>query len=440
MINYAIYGLILFAIARLNLASGQRWRRLIYIALITSLVALIWTTSLPPDRVMLNDYKDAYYLAGQRFLGALASVYNLPGEGLGFVNLPIVAVLFAPLSVFNIGIARILFFELGIMATVLSCWLLIHYTQATGWRRLALVGLFAANGPLYYSVRIGNTSHFLLLLLVVTLFCLRKKQDDRVGLLLACVGLIKPPLLLLGGYFILRQRWQVVQSFTATMVAAVGLSVLVYGVPLHQLWLERCVLPFKKLMMLAFNEQSLRAVLGRLIRGGNITNWQLVPVEPTLHILTSLLTAILIGMVLYTFWRSPVPKTVQVENCEFSVMLILTLLISSISWTHYYAVLLLPLALWIGQQIWIPQGLTKLTIVAGLLISLPVLGLGMQPLHPLFDGLISRCLVSHYFIGGLMLMLTLLVARLRLVTDVRSTPVISQARRGELATSKSVER
>lgn len=75
--------------------------------------------------------------------------------------------------------------------------------------------------------------------------------------------------------------------------------------------------------------------------------------------------------------------------------------------------LLIPFALYIGNNLAVPQGKIwyRLIISSVFLISFPVITANISNL--LIKNLYSRLLISHYFFGGVLLLGILLAARLR---------------------------
>ncbi|MBD2020005.1 hypothetical protein H6F43_07370, partial [Leptolyngbya sp. FACHB-36] len=134
------------------------------------------------------------------------------------------------------------------------------------------------------------------------------------------------------------------------------------------------------------------------------------------------LLSLLTGAVVWTFWRTRLPKTLATETLEFAIVLCLALLISPISWTHYYLLLLLPLGLCLGNSVSIPQGRLwlGLFVVSGLLVSLPVTL--FQPDSPVLRSIVFRLLLSHYFLGGVLLLGLLLAARWHTTTALEASP------------------
>jgi hypothetical protein len=100
-------------------------------------------------------------------------------------------------------------------------------------------------------------------------------------------------------------------------------------------------------------------------------------------------------------------------SLELSMVLCVALIISPVSWTHYYLLLLLPLSLYTGQKLAIPLhgGWLVAIIACVLLISPPVTF--VSPTNWLSAQIVNKFLVSHYLGGAMLLWFLLGYARLR---------------------------
>ncbi|MFB2968465.1 glycosyltransferase family 87 protein [Aerosakkonema sp. BLCC-F183] len=407
MIIYLIYGILILATVSLNTIAIKSKRQGLNSWLTCGLPATVmvvfsWLVSFSN---FCGDFNKSYYPAGRLIIEDPSRLYEW-GKGLGFVNIPIIAVLFTPISFFNKLTAQIIITILGLAAIVCSCYLIWKLTNASGWRKLAIAGLILVNGPLYYSLKQGNSTHFVLLLLIAALFCMRDKREVWVGIVLAIASLIKIPLFLFGIYFAMRGRWRVVLGFSSGLVGIVAASILLFGLDLHITWFEKCVLSFAGKPLAAFNVQSVDGFLARLLYDVDLKSWQPLEVGMEFKVWRYLLISILVGSSIWVCWRSRKPIALATEYLEFSIVLCLAQLISPISWTHYYLYLLLPLCLWLCDRLAIPPGQNwnSLVLVSAVLVSLPVIL--VKPIAPIFE-----VLISHYFLGGVLLLGIFLAAR-----------------------------
>lgn len=398
----------------------ERWKLWLFSGVSTSVMLLfMWGISSPEFGLSLADFDEAYYPAGSLILRNPSSLYDwssyVDSESIGFVNIPILAYLFTPFSLLNQSVAHLLFSLLSVIGIVGACYLLIKLTQVSGWKRAALIGLFVINGPLYSSFKIGNTTHFILLLLIAALFYLQAKREIIVGLLIAVAALIKIPLFLLGIYFILRQRWRIVAGFGAGIVVIVGLSVLTFGIDLHIVWLERCILFSAGKPLAAYNVQSIDGFLVRLLTDSSLHSWKPIEVGWEFKAIRYVLFSFLSGATIWIFWQAKKPRKLEEENLEFCIILCLALILSPISWTHYYLFFLLPLGLYLGDKLAVPSNRLWFSqvILATFLISPPTISAvaHFEPENPILRFLILKLFISHWFLGGLLIFGVLLAGR-----------------------------
>ncbi len=369
--------------------------------------------STPPE---LLDFYNAYYPAGRLIFEHPDRLYSFAKSIiLGFVNLPIIAYLLTPFSLLDQYPAGILFTLLGVGSAIISGWLLIKLANLNGWKQVVFILLLAINTPIYYSIWLGNSTPTVFLCIIASFLCFRLKRDTWSGVFLAIAGLLKIPLLFPILYFVLRKRWQVVKSFFVTLSAAVGLSVLVCGLNLNVTWFKECILAFAGKVVAAYNVQSVDSFVIRLVTNAPIDTWDYTEGSWLFKLLRYSLFLILIGGTIFTLLRSRQIQSPEVENLEFSSFLCLALLVSPVSWTHYYLVLLLPIALYLGGQLGIPNRWYWVTpmMVSILLLTLPNVR-SVTSANPLLAALTRHLLVSHFFWGGVLLLGILLSARLRL--------------------------
>jgi hypothetical protein len=414
MVVYGFYSLL--AAAAVGLAAlihrSPRWRQALRPAAIlwaATIVVFMWSVSQPNQ--LLSDFKKAYYPAGHLIWHDAASMYR-DGEPM-FVNLPLVAVMFSPLAVFSRRVAGGLYTGLGALSILASIAGLLALSRATGWRKAAIAALVLLNGPLYNSLREGNTTHFVLLALIGALACLEQGRQGRSGALLALSALIKPPLALLIGLFVWRPRWPLVQGWALTIMATVGLSVGLFGMALHHTWWRCCIAPYAQYPLGAFNVQSVDGFLVRLLISTDyLGSWfPVTAVGPVFFLAKALLLGVLLLGTFLLLQRAGPPATTTEMWLETTSLLVLALLISPISWSHYYLLLLIPMALLIGGRVPMPpgRGWAALFWASVVMVSLPV---RRVPAGAWWcREAIGSLLVSHFFLGGVLLLGVLLAAR-----------------------------
>lgn len=185
----------------------------------------VWMWYVSEPSIVFSDFTVAYYPAGRAIIEDIRLLYkpcwNTPV--CGFVNIPIVALPFAPFSLLTVPHAQMLFTCLSLIGVGVSVLMLWSIADASLGRKYAIILLFAINGPLFYSLKEGNLTHFVLLLLVAGVVCLDKTWDRGAGAMFAMATVLKLPLLLFGLYFMAKRRWSVLTGYASTLA---GLSVV----------------------------------------------------------------------------------------------------------------------------------------------------------------------------------------------------------------------
>jgi hypothetical protein len=374
----------------------------------------LWQISEPA--ILFSDFFKAYYPAGEAVLAdEVASLYR-EGAEVTFVNMPIMAFLFAPLGRLDDFDAGWIFLALGLAAALASWALLARIGRYRGSSAALLAFIFLINGPMVNSLREGNTTHFLLLLLALALLLWRAGWDYSAGLVLGFCALFKLPLLLFGGYFLLRRRWRILAGGATMAALIIGLSLWLFGLATHIAWYRVCVEPYMLGVIPAFNVQSIDAFLLRLSTGAALLqDWAPMPLPPVYRVVRTILLLAIYGAAVALIWRAgrrePLPRVSgglsTRDLTEFSLILTVALVSSPLAWTHYYLLLLLPWSLYQGGLLSLPDDTLSRSLMwsALALTSLPVL---MPDLSPgLAAELVARTIVSMWLFGGLLMLIAL---------------------------------
>jgi hypothetical protein len=400
---------------------------------VLAVAALIFIVGDPP--MLFPDFRTAYYAAGAAVLhgASLAPVisHGVWGFVWGFVNLPVVAYVFAPFAILPVKPAALVFAAFGVGAIVLAYRFLVDLAGIRGQRRIWLMLAMAANGPLIYSLKLGNASHIVLAMLAGALCLLRTKRQAAAGALLAAAALIKLPLLLFGLYFLARRNWRATAGFSAVLLVTGGLSLVIFGLPLHVLWYDVVVRTASSHALAAFNVQSIQSLLLRFHEPPPpLADWRLYRPDLMARVIAAAIVAALFAAMIWAMFRpiSDAPRGQDAAaprrlDLEFMLVLCLAVLSTPLAWTHYYCWFLLPAAFAIGGRLTEQRrpGVTWASIVALLLVT-PLVTLPSIA-NPVFAQVYERFLVSTYFAGGLLWFVILLRCRLAAAAP---SPVLAQ--------------
>jgi hypothetical protein len=372
-----------------------------------------------------GDFDKAYYPAGHLAISSPSDLYECGNaDQLCFVNIPAVALAFAPLSALSPHAAHVTMTVIGVMSVALAIALLIALFDAHGTDRFVIATLVLLNGPLYYSLRLANLTHVTLVLFIGGIMALRARRQGTTGALFAVCALIKPPFMLFLPYLALRRQFRRSAFWFAATLSGVGaVSLLWFGADLHWLWLSQYVGGTSANPIGAYNAQSISGMLVRMTTSAHLVDWVGVGVGRGLRIANLLLTLAVLALAAGACWWAGSPKTWVAELTELSIVLCTMLLVSPVTWTHYYCFLLVPIAAAVVWRDRVGADVVSraVLITSAILVSLPV-ALWI-PSHPFFGPLIARGLLSHYVAGGGLLLCGLCALRLRSFPLATTEPI-----------------
>lgn len=360
------------------------------------------------------DFKKAYYAAGDALVhGGPQALWPLI-EQAEFVNWPITAYLFVPFAWLGLQNAEWAFIALGVLATIAS--FLFLSKDCPLRTRLMLVLLFLGNGPLWYSLAgMGNTTHFVLLALIVSLLLLQPERMYSAGMIIGVAAAIKPMISIFILYFFYRRNYRTAFSSMAVIGIISILSVLVFGQAITHGWYEHCIVAFSKNPIGAFNNQSLSAFLLRLQTGEKyFQDWHGQDLSFNFHFIAQTAPIFLIAITAYVAWKERLSlqskhpsDNVAADIFDFSLLTTFCIVTSPVSWTHYYLLLLLPWSFHITGRLPLDdRPLTSRMVWASMVFgSLPVINPVSLP--PLLEAIAVRTVASIWFLGGMLFLFSL---------------------------------
>ncbi len=377
---------------------------------------LLWPLSEPPT--LFSDFHKAYWTAGEHLWeGGLEAGYPFTEYG-NWSNLPVLAIPFALLAPFGETAAGWIYLAIGAAFTIAAWALLARTARLDSLAAALLLAFFLLNGPLLNTLREGNSTHFVLLYLVAGVALWQAGRDYAAGLMFGLAAVIKLPLLLIGVYFLARRRWRIVAGGATALAVAGLLSLAAFGLQDHIEWYKDTIGLTMGKAVPAFNAQSIDGFLMRLATGTEeLLYW--LPIEPELEhkIARYLIFALLIGGFGWLILRSeragligsgPGPATPH-DLLQISIILMLGLAVSPLSWTHYYCFALIPLGLHLGGRLPLPADApTRWLFWSGYILTalpliMPEIEIDPDPPPGWLAELAARTIVSAWLFGGLLM-------------------------------------
>lgn len=366
-----------------------------------------WRLSVQTDQL---DFLNAYYPAAQAALqNDPDKLVHLLGIGahLGFVNIPIVAYLLAPFALFPPHVAAFVFTALGLALTAGAWLMLVWLARLNARDRWILALLFVANGPLLYGMKWGNLSYFLLAALSGGLLLLRSNRPWLAGILLGMAAVIKPAFALFGLFFLFRRDWRGLAGFAVTGLATGLLSLMVFGWDVNYHWFENCILQYSQVWMALSGVQSTTSFLLRFDPDATLNQW--LTVMPTLgqKRLAQALNGLCMLVAILACLRFPLrgapvlseAEAAQRRDLQYLLIICLSLIISPMVWSHYYAWMLAPCAFFLAGHGKLPLPARAAGWLAIALIT-PLIGWTGAYANPVIMAAYRMFYISHLLIGG----------------------------------------
>jgi len=351
------------------------------------------------------DFFKGYYHAGRKLLRSPELLYD--EYCYGYVNFPLMAYLFVPLSNLPKEMAGAVFFVIGYVSLIPLGYLLIKNAHLDGWKLWLMIAILALNGSLDYSIKMGNNTHVVALIMLIAILSYQRGREWLAGILLGINGLIKIPLIIPAGYFLIRRRWWVVGGGILVAGLVLVASRLIIPNSLNRQWMDSCLLANAGNPMPAYNNQSITGVLAReIIPGSHFFEWIPQTPTPAFQVVSRVaLGIVILPVVLVLFYRWRLPRSPSEVILEFCIVLACSILISPISWTHYFAFLLIPTAYYLGGEFRQGPGRWQ-NILLG--VSLVLLSIPLNLTVELFEWTSQSLFLSLHFMGGLLFYVILL--------------------------------
>jgi hypothetical protein len=344
-----------------------------------------------------------------------------------YVHIPLAAFLVRPLISIPYKSAAQLLLLLNVLALTVSFYFMVklfcgeYRLLCFGLAGLAVVYYY----PLRYSVSLGQTSPLVFLGIVMLYYLAKSGRETWAGVILGGIISLKITPLLLVPFFMARRKWATALSGAATLLV-IGLAGLAAaGWEGNRAFLEN-LFRLSGVSLASWNNQSLDGFLLRLVHDRSyVSSWQLLALSPGMRLLSWG-----IGAVLTLLWcKLLLPQAPWRGDSEdlldFSLTLVLMVLLPPLSWSHYYIVLLFPYGAVVREIIrctTMPfRGLVAAAVVVSYLcVSLPPTYLGITyPINyfsflsslPLLVKLPLTLKSSLGFVGAALLLPVIVVAR-----------------------------
>lgn len=283
------------------------------------------------------------------------------------------------------------------------------------WPSLFPALILLLGNPILNQIYQGQLNCLLAALMIAAWVADRHGQPALAGAAIGLAGAVKLYPLFLLGYFLFTRRWSGLAAGVAVFLIANGIAASLFGMSQFQDYAEDVVPTIAGQFQTAWANESFHGFWLRLLQSDPVPEW----IGPSLaSVMGRVLSWGLSFVVAAAVARISLQAATRDERDRaFALAIVAMLLISPITWPHYYLVLVLPLGLlWVRttskSSLWLTGvALALLWLPSNFAAQIWFGGKGVttfnQLVHPHLSmtedlGLVS---VQHYALLGLLLLL-----------------------------------
>lgn len=291
---------------------------------------------------VLYSHNDVFFnVADSPEFTRVAGEIGVPKVPTAFVHAPLVAVLARPLAWAPLPVAYRVWTVLSAIALAVALWMALR-AFAPSVRGMFALGvlmlLMLPFEPARYAFWLGQTTPFIVLMVLGAFVLLRRDREVLAGALMAVPAFIKLTPLVFVPLWAWQRRWRALAGMGAGLVLLAALSVALLGVRCHVAYVER-VAEIGRIALVSHNNQTLSALLTRPgYSSEELDMWRMV--RPSLAARVAVPVLALVMVAWPAWWLRRERRSPLLE----AFALLATLLLPNIAWTHYY-LLIVPVAL-----------------------------------------------------------------------------------------------
>jgi hypothetical protein len=305
----------------------------------------------PPGRL----YYQAYFSDGRaesvRAADGWQEVVQHYGvsDAITFVYAPFFAAILAPLAHFSPDVAYQGWNVLTVLLTLASVWIILRLggrqPSAVLWMILA-VGLFSY-APFFHELAVGQVSSLLLFLCALGMWLLSREQDWPSAFCFAVATMIKITPVVVIPLLAMHRKWKWLAAYGCWMVCLTGFSIWRMGWAPHEQFLFE-VMPGVSCGFATYGNYSTMAFVQELFLGEMPMHGFPSSLPPGACLVSKATSAALLGLLMVQFYRYREKSNLTLH---LGLLLLLSLAISPIAWTHHWVIALLPfLYLWCRER------------------------------------------------------------------------------------------
>ena len=284
---------------------------------------------------------------------------------------PTNAILFMPFTYLPYQVAFITWNLIGLLALLLVWKMIVAETHLAMPIAKTLAGAVLIWPPFVSNAALGQISIFTALALVWGWRLLARGQDVRGSLVLGAISLIKLFPLIFVAFLIATRRWRASEAFAAVVLGGLGATWLAGGTGTFALYFREVIPENTRLWIVFPLNTSIPGAVAMLSRPAQWASPVLAP--RTGAALTMIACAAMVG---FTTWVAVgARRRRSVEEREYIAFGVAMLLLSPLTWSHTFLVLIWPAAALLRDWRALRQSVRGAVIGAYVFLSLPTISL-----------------------------------------------------------------
>ncbi|MDA1055138.1 MAG: glycosyltransferase family 87 protein [Planctomycetota bacterium] len=261
------------------------------------------------------------------------------------VHPPTAVLLAIPLAWMNYYDATVVWNVLSLAALFASLWLLARQLNVplSPWSALPLVSVLLLANPVWQQVTQGQLNCVLTLLIIGIWVAARQDRHITAGIWLGLATAIKlfPGFLIV--YFVLQRQWRAVAATAIAFAAITVATATILGVDAYKTYIAD-VVPQAVEWKSTWNNASWPGLCAKLFNpaNGHTSAVPLVQSQLLEVLATGLGWLVILGGLAVVTWHA---RSETARDHAFALTVTAMLLLSPVTWEHYFLMLLLPLAM-----------------------------------------------------------------------------------------------
>lgn len=257
---------------------------------------------------------------------------------------PAAVLLCLPFAVQSYPSAHLTWNLLTLLLFFVSVWLIVRELEfpLRIWSVFPAIVLLLLCGPIYYQVLLGQINFPILFLLTLAWLADRRDRPAWAGAALGIAAGLKLYPLFAFIYFLSARRWPAVLTGALAFLAVNGLALVVFGPSEFETYLRE-VIPSLSHYQSSWRNTSLNGFWLRIFEPH--PDEKIIPLFPshTLALAAVAISRLMVVVVLFRLgWTA---RTVAARDRAFAATIVGMLLVCPFTWTHYFTLLPLPLAI-----------------------------------------------------------------------------------------------